>query len=96
MDEEISEELDRKGQAIYEVTLRSQLEAEFPGSAVAIHIDSGDYATDRSWSSAVRHLRQRQPYGLIFVRFIGDPTPAEFTLGARLTYGNGRRLEAWA
>lgn len=85
MNEEISEELDRKGQAIYEATLRSRLEAAFPGSAVVIHVDSGDYATDRSWSSAVRHLRQRQPDGLIFVRFIGDPTPAEFALGARLS-----------
>ena len=61
--------------AIYESRLKAILEPEHTGEAVAIHIDTEDYALGKSHSEAVHALLARhQPDGRIVTHTIGPPT----------------------
>ena len=79
-------ELSRQGLALYDTKLKPLLEPEHNGQFVAIHVDTGDYATGRSSSVATQALLKRHPIdGRLVVRKIG-PEP-EFGLAARLLAG---------
>ena len=78
------DEIEQRGLAIYE-GLKPLLEPSENGRMVAIHIDSGDYATGRSSSEARQMLRHRQPQGQLLIMNIG-PEP-NYTLAARIIAG---------
>lgn len=76
--------IEERGQSIYNEKLRATLEAVHLGSAVAIHLDSEDYAVSRNWARAMRELRQRHPEGEMYAQFIGPPTRSEIALATLL------------
>lgn len=79
------------GRAIYERRLKAVLEPEHNGQAVAIHVDTGDYAVGSSHSHAVRTLLARhEPDGRIVTFTIGLPTDADLRLAARVAAGRKR------
>ena len=58
--------LAEQARAIYEERLKPPLEPKFSGKAVAIHVDSGDYAVGESHSDVARALLARhEPDGRI-------------------------------
>ena len=83
--------LAQQGRAIYEGRLKSLLEPGFSGKAVAIHVDTGDYAVGENHSDAARALLARhEADGRIVTLTIGPPTDADLRLAARMTAGRKR------
>lgn len=78
-----------KGSAIYE-QLRPSFEPILDGQFVAIHIQSGDYATAQSTASAMRAIRKLHNGGPLFLRKIGSEP--EYGLAARLLEGEMRSI----
>jgi len=80
--------LAEQGRAIYEGTLKSVLEPEHNGEAVAIHIETGDYALGNSHSAAARALMARHAAdGQIVTLTIGLATDADQRLARRVAVG---------
>ncbi len=89
--EELLSPLAEKGRAIYEERLKPLLEPGQSGKAVAIHVDSGDYAVGENHSDAARALLARhEPDGRIVTLTIGPPTDSDLRLAARMTAGRKR------
>ncbi|HZT41179.1 MAG TPA: hypothetical protein VFA07_03275 [Chthonomonadaceae bacterium] len=85
--------LAEQGRAIYESRLKAILEPEHTGEAVAIHVDTEDYALGNSHSEAARALLARhQPDGRIVTLTIGSPTDQDLRLVTRITAGQKPRL----
>ena len=64
-----AEEVARRGDAIYERTIRAQVEATHHGKVVAIDIETGAYAVDDNALAAARRLRAQYPEAEVwFVR----------------------------
>jgi hypothetical protein len=83
--------LAEQGRVIYEGRLKLLLEPEWSGKAVAIHVDTGDYAVGENHSDAARTLLARhEPDGRIVTLTIGPPTDADLRLAARMTPGRKR------
>lgn len=83
----LSETVAGLGSAIYE-KLRQSLERNLDGKFVAIHVQSGDYATGRSTADAMRAVRILHDDGPLFLRKIGSEP--EYGLAARLSEGDMR------
>jgi hypothetical protein len=80
--------LAEQGRAIYEERLKPLLESEHSGKAVAVHVDTGDYAIADNHSDAARALLARHaPDGRIVTLTIGPPTDTDLRLAARITAG---------
>lgn len=78
-------ELSRKALRVYETQLRARLEAEHRGEAVAIHVDTGDFALGRTHSQALKALLQRHARdGRVVTLTIGPPTESDLRLAARI------------
>lgn len=88
--EELFAEVARRGAAIYEEKLKAVLEPEQNGRAVAIHIDTGEYAVADNWALARKTMRERQPDGMVYSRTIGPPTSADHALAHRMLAGQKR------
>ena len=64
-----AEETARRGDEIYERTIRAQVEATHHGKVVAIDIETGAYAIDDTALAAARRLRAQHPDAAVwFVR----------------------------
>ena len=64
-----AEETARRGDEIYERTIRAQVEAMHYGKVVAIDIETGAYAIDDTALAAARRLRIQHPDAAVwFVR----------------------------
>ena len=64
-----AEEVARRGDEIYERTIRAQVEATHHGKVVAIDIETGAYAVDDNALAAARRLRAQYPEAEVwFVR----------------------------
>jgi hypothetical protein len=81
----VLDEVTQRGTKLYETQLQATLEREHLGEMVAIHPDSGAFAVAAGEEEALRRLRAKRPEGLVFMRRIGPPTPADQRLAARLT-----------
>jgi len=79
----------RRGTAIYE-ELKAVLEPEHNGRAIAIHVDTGEYAIASTQAGARREMHERRPEGLLFSRTIGPPTERDYALMYRLLAGEGQ------
>jgi hypothetical protein len=78
----------QRGVAIYREKLKSVLEPEHNGEAVAIHVGTGDYVVARSQTEARRTLLKRhKPDGQIVTLTIGPPTPTDIDMAARFLTG---------
>jgi hypothetical protein len=69
-----AEEIGRRGQALYEQELRSQVEAEHKGKFLILDIDSGDYEIDADDLTASKRLLARKPSALLYGVRIGSTT----------------------
>lgn len=56
-----AEETARRGDELYERTIRAQVEAAHYGKVVAIDIETGAYAVDDNALAAARRLRAQHP-----------------------------------
>ena len=71
------EEIARRGEELYEHSIRSKVETDFDGDIVAIDVGSGDYEIDSSILPAVDRLRARHP----------DAEPYIMRIGRDVVYG---------
>lgn len=76
----------QRAKLIYE-RLRAVLEPQNIGKAVAIHVDSEDYAVADSHSAARRDLESSHPEGAIVTFTLGPPTPDDFAVAYRILAG---------
>src|SRR5687768_4771709 len=84
-DENTLSELADRAQSIYETRLKADLEAQHIGDAVAIHVDTGDYATGKTHSKAARLLLTRHPKdGRIVTLRIGPPNESDLQIASRI------------
>jgi hypothetical protein len=83
--------LSEKAREIYEQKLRNKLESNHTGEAVAIHVDSGDYAVGKTHSEAAHKLLAgHKPDGRIVTFTIGPPTDADMRLAHRMLSDQAR------
>lgn len=66
-----AEETARRGDEIYERTIRAQVETEHHGKVVAIDVETGAYAVDENALSAAQRLRAQRPDAEIWFVRIG-------------------------
>ena len=75
-------------QRIYNSRLRETLERDHLGAAVAIHVDSGDFAVGPTHrDAALALLKRHQPDGRIVTLTIGPPTDSDLALISRMIPG---------
>jgi hypothetical protein len=72
-----STEVARRGQALYDEQLRSELEAAHADEFVAIEPDSGDYFLGDTLSEAIQSARSAYPDRLPFAFRIGHSATVE-------------------
>jgi hypothetical protein len=65
------EELARRGQALYDASIRQQVEAGNEGKIVAIDIETGDFEVDENVVPATNRLFERHPDAQPWVIRIG-------------------------
>ena len=83
--------LAEQGRTIYEDKLKAVLEPAHNGEAVAIHVDTGDYAIGKSHSAAAHMLMKRHTVdGRVVTLTIGLPTDAHLRLATRMATGRKR------
>ncbi len=75
------EELAQRGQALYDSSIREQVEAGNDGKIVAIDIETGDFEVDETVMAATDRLFERHP----------DAQPWTIRIGHRAVYHFGSR-----
>jgi CRISPR/Cas system CMR-associated protein Cmr1 (group 7 of RAMP superfamily) len=75
------EELAQRGQALYDSSIRQQVEAGNEGKIVAIDIETGDFEVDETIIAATDRLFERNP----------DAQPWGIRIGHRAVYHFGSR-----
>lgn len=76
-----SEEIVRRGKAIYEKQLRTQVEAANPGKFLVINIETGDYELGEDHLDVSDRAAAKHPGAALFAMRIGQPTLGR--IGAR-------------
>ena len=71
------QEIARRGQAIFDERLRTQLEKTHRDFFIAIEPDSGDYFLGRTLDEAIGTGRKAHPDRLFYALRIGHPTALE-------------------
>jgi hypothetical protein len=66
------EEFARRGDALYETLIRSQVEADHQGKIVAIDLETGDFEVDSSEIAAANRLEDHHPDAQIWIVRIGS------------------------
>lgn len=66
-----TQEVCRKGQAVYEGQLKARLEPMRQGEYVAIEIETADFLVAETGSDALANLRQKHPDGVFYLARIG-------------------------
>lgn len=67
-----AEETARRGDAIYEQSIRAQVESRHGGKVVAIDVETGAYAVGETAVAAARGLRADHPRAEIWFVRVGD------------------------
>ncbi len=81
------EEVERRGQEIYERQIRADVEADRRGEICVIDVETGDYVIDRTMLSASKRLLARHPAGALWAVRIGYD--AVYSLGGGLARTKG-------
>ena len=71
----------RRGRALYERDVRSEVEPEHEGRFLALDVESGDYEVGDDALPTSARLRARKPDAVLYLIRIGRP--AAFRLGGR-------------
>ena len=73
-----SDEIKKRGEAIFEKKIRHKLEGRNPRHFLAIDIESGAFEIDESELAACERLRERVPDAQIWLRRVGSPFARRF------------------
>ncbi len=73
-----NEELGRRGQELYDETIRAKVEGREDGKIVAIDVETGDYEIDEHVLPAVHRIRARHPDAAVFTTRVGYNGVYEF------------------
>lgn len=82
-DELSPEEIVRRGEALYEQTIRQRVEPACIGQYVVLDIDTGEYEIDADESAAFQRARAKRPSGVRFLKRVGYG--AAHRIGGRLS-----------
>jgi hypothetical protein len=77
-------EFERRGEELFEHSIRDQVVDNDAGDHVAIDIDSGDFAVDADAMLACERLLERRPDAQIWMRRVSSKTVMR--IGGRLTF----------
>jgi hypothetical protein len=80
-----SEEIARRGKALYEQNIREKVEAGNKGKVLVVDIETGDYEVDEDHLAAAERALARRPDAPLFALRIGYPTLGR--IGARFAAG---------
>ena len=69
-----SEEIVRRGQALYEQHIRAEVDAENKGKFVVVDIETGEYEIDTNEIAASRRARSKNPNAALYIVRVGYPT----------------------
>jgi len=73
------EEVARRAKALYETTIRQQVEREENiGKMIIIDVATGNYKIDKTGLEAARNLREKNPNARLFGVRIGYPVAVSF------------------
>lgn len=75
--ERAREEVARRGEELYERSIRAIVEAGNEGSIVVMDVDSGAYAIADELLGAARRVRQQHPDARLYAMRIGFPALAK-------------------
>lgn len=81
------EEVESRGEEIYERRIRPLVEAENQGKCVVIDIETGEYELDADDFRAAKRALDKRPEAVLYGLRIGHPTA--YTLGGHNTAGQG-------
>ena len=76
-----SDEIARRGQALYEREVRDLLDASDRGKFLVLDIETGAYELDRDELAAMKRAQKKHPGGAFYVLRVGHRTA--FRLGRR-------------
>ena len=79
--ERTTEEVARRGEELYERSVRARVEPENDGRFLALDVESGDYELADEALAATARLRERRPGAVAYLVRVGRP--AAFQLGGR-------------
>ena len=71
-----SEEIARRGKAIYESKIRRAIERDHHGQFVVIDVNTGHYEVDSDHLTAAKRARAKNPDGALFAVRVGFPAVA--------------------
>lgn len=74
-----SDEIIRRGQALYEQEIRTRVEEGNKGNFLALDIETGGYEIDVDELAAIRRAKAKNPGGALYIVRIGYP--AAYRLG---------------
>ena len=79
------EEVESRGEAIYQQTVRKEVEADNQGRFVVIDIETGNYEVDADDLQATKRALAKRPNAILYGLRIGYPTA--YTLGGHFATG---------
>lgn len=68
-----SEEIARRGQALYEEQLRAVVDARDRGKFLVLDIETGEYELDVDEVAAIQRAKRRKPDAVLYILRIGYP-----------------------
>ncbi len=79
------EEIARRGDEIYERSVRGEVEGKYDGKVVAIDVDTGHYALDDAGWSAADAVRAKNPNAEIWLVRVGERAYHRFSYWKKRT-----------
>ena len=75
-----SEEIVRRGQALYEQQIRSTVEIAHKGEFLVLDVETGEYEIDASEIAALKRARAKNPGAALYILRVGR-YPTAYRLG---------------
>jgi hypothetical protein len=69
-----SDEIARRGQALFDREIRSQLDASAHGKFLALDIETGEFEIDADERAALKRARAKHPDAALYLIRVGHPT----------------------
>jgi len=69
-----SEEIVRRGQALYDQQIRAQVEASHQGKFLVLDIESGEYEIDVDELAALKRAKAKNPDAALYILRVGYST----------------------
>lgn len=69
-----SDEITKRGQALYDQQIRARVEASHEGKFLVLDIETGEYEIDVSEVAALKRAKARNPGAALYILRVGYPT----------------------